>query len=395
MVLLDNEAANPELEGLQRSYAIELTYRYQWRKTLGLALPIRLGNMDVGAFTNPGFLSADLLLHYAPLGGGRTVSPYLRLGYGLVKETDRATYTQFPVSLGTDLRVRDNVTLSLRAEYRSTDVSQRNNVNFAFGYVYRFTGADSDGDRVPNGRDACPNVPGVSSAAGCPDGDGDGIRDREDQCPDAAGPATTGGCPDYDGDGVPDSRDQCPYEAGKKRLRGCPDIDNDGVPDDIDGCPNTPGSLYTGCPDTDGDGFDDPDDDCPTVAGTNRGCPELTPDLREALLTLGNEFRFSGRSPTLSPASLPLLDRLVTLLTDNPGFTLVVATHTDASGSPENNELLTEQRALAIRGYLISKGIASDRVKTQAYGATRPAADNGTGVGRELNNRVDFTLVPR
>ena len=395
MVLLDNESANEELADLQRSYGIELAYRYQPFKRLGLLLPLRIGNMDVGEFENKTFYSADLLLRLSPLGGGRAVSPYLAAGYGYNRETDRPAFGQIPLSAGVDLRLGDNVTMSVRGEYRQSEVDLRDNLNLSVGYVVRFTGADADGDRIPNSRDRCPNTPGSASAEGCPDADGDGVQDQNDNCPSEGGSPEAGGCPDTDSDGIPDREDQCPYEPGRKRLRGCPDIDNDGVPDDIDQCPNVPGSLYSGCPDSDGDGFEDQVDDCPDIAGSNRGCPEVTPELQERLDLASNQFRFNGRNPTLDPASYPILNDLAKLILDNPGFVLGVETHTDNSGGPVNNEYLTEQRALAIRGYLMSKGVSPELIRTAYYGATRPKADNGTAVGRELNNRVEFVLIPR
>src|SRR5207249_1800090 len=75
---------------------------------------------------------------------------------------------------------------------------------------------DSDGDGVPDNKDACPNTPlgAHVDAKGCPiDSDSDGVPDGIDQCPNTPAGATVDakGCPaDSDGDGVPDGIDQCP-----------------------------------------------------------------------------------------------------------------------------------------------------------------------------------------
>jgi hypothetical protein len=192
---------------------------------------------------------------------------------------------------------------------------------------------DSDGDGVPDGTDACPNVPGPGTPNGCPapptDTDGDGTPDSTDACPTTSGPPTNNGCPvtdtdgdgipdstdacpndpgpesnngcpvaepDTDGDGIPDSTDACPTEAGPESNNGCPvivppptDTDGDGIPDSTDACPNDPGpGTPDGCPapptDTDGDGIPDSTDACPNEPGpeSNNGCPVVEPPPRDS-----------------------------------------------------------------------------------------------------------------
>src|SRR5438105_2012434 len=107
---------------------------------------------------------------------------------------------------------------------------------------------DSDGDGVPDSKDACPGTPAgaVVDQRGCPlDADQDGVPDGLDKCPGtpAGAHVDATGCPtDADADGVPDGLDQCPNTlAGLKvDAQGCPlDSDADGVPDGIDQCPAT------------------------------------------------------------------------------------------------------------------------------------------------------------
>jgi hypothetical protein len=105
--------------------------------------------------------------------------------------------------------------------------------------------ADTDGDRVPNPDDACPNTPPGDpvDALGCStaDSDGDGILNDQDQCPatPACAPVNAVGCPtDNDGDGVPNGCDNC--------LNPQPqtDTDHDGKGDACDVCPATrPGDV--------------------------------------------------------------------------------------------------------------------------------------------------------
>lgn len=396
MLVINHEVEEDKLErDLQKSYAIELALRRQLRQELGLLVPIRIGNVDVGDFTNKQFSSVDFLARITPFGTEGAFNPYLQGGYAFRAESGSKPFPEIPFGAGVDLRLGRDMWLNLQVEYRKSNRENRDNVMAGVGYVLRFGQPDRDGDRIPDGKDKCPDVPGHSSASGCPDADRDGVTDKKDECPEAAGPESTNGCPDYDKDGLPDHKDQCPYEAGKKRLKGCPDIDNDGVPDDIDNCPNTPGSLYTGCPDTDKDGFEDHNDDCPTVAGPNRGCPEVTAEIKARLDKATNEITFARRSDKLTAKSLPILDEIANILKDQPSFKLTIYGHTDNTGTDENNEKLSELRALSCRGYLISKGIDGSRISTVGYGASRPRADNNTTVGRDLNRRVEFTLTPK
>ena len=165
---------------------------------------------------------------------------------------------------------------------------------------------DNDGDGIPNGQDACPDVPGEILLKGCPDADGDGITDDDDACPYKKGEARWLGCPDTDGDGIPDNKDKCPYLRGELLDEGCPpaDNDNDGIPNKTDRCPDKAGTIrYRGCPDTDGDGVPDPDDKCPHEKGDPNydGClpaskPTVTPSGSNAALDKIISNRKSGFS---------------------------------------------------------------------------------------------------
>jgi len=395
MLIIDHQIERGKLNrDVQKSYAIELGLRRQLKKEFGLLVPIRIGNVDVGEFTNKQFTSVDLIARITPFGTEEAIVPYVQGGYAFRAESGSKPFPEIPFGAGLDFRLGKEMWFNLQVEYRKSNRENRDNLMAGIGYVIRFGQLDRDGDRIPDGKDECPDVPGPSSASGCPDADRDGVTDKQDECPQASGPAATNGCPDYDKDGLPDDKDQCPYEAGKKRLKGCPDIDNDGVPDDIDNCPNTPGSLYTGCPDTDRDGFEDQNDDCPDVAGPNRGCPEVSAYIKARLEKATNEITFAPRSDRLTPSSLIVLNDIADILKAQPTYRLTIFGHTDDTGTEENNQKLSELRALSCRGYLISKAVGGYRISTFGYGGSRPRADNNTTVGRDLNRRVEFAITP-
>jgi outer membrane protein OmpA-like peptidoglycan-associated protein len=278
---------------------------------------------------------------------------------------------------------------------------------------------DSDGDGIPDKDDACPEVAGIPQFNGCPDTDGDGIPDKDDACPDKAGPAKWNGCPDSDGDGIPDHLDACPNEPGIPELQGCPDKDRDkdGVPDGIDECPDEKGfASLNGCPDKDGDEVPDYKDDCPDVPGLPQfnGCPDSDgdgiPDHLDACpdepgpadnngcpkkvpIDFANQILFETGKVAIVTSSYPLLDSLVSIMNSNPECYVTVDGHTDNVGNPNSNMILSQKRANAIKGYLLSKGIAEDKVVAKGYGDTKPVADNKIAEGRAKNRRTEINLV--
>lgn len=272
---------------------------------------------------------------------------------------------------------------------------------------------DTDNDSIPDYLDKCPNTPKdvKVTSDGCPfDTDQDGVPDYLDQCSntpkEALGYVDENGClKDDDMDGVPDYLDSCkntPLAAkGKVDKKGCLlDTDGDGVPDYLDQCPNTPKEAFghvdeKGCPvDSDGDGVFDYKDNCPKIPGsiTNNGCPEMTKEVRTLFQKAMQGIQFDTGKDRIKPTSYIILNQIVKVLIENPSYKVEVQGHTDNIGNPDANLKLSEKRALAVRSYLIEKGINADRITAKGYGDTVPVASNKTAAGRAKNRRVEFVV---
>ena len=260
---------------------------------------------------------------------------------------------------------------------------------------------DQDDDGVPDTEDACPTLPGSSTAHGCPDSDMDSVADKVDKCPEIAGLAKYKGCPipDRDQDGIPDAEDKCPDVAGVKQFGGCvfPDKDKDGVPDTQDKCPDVAGSdKYNGCPipDTDKDGVNDEEDKCPKTKGvaSNKGCPAINKEVIQKVESMTKSIHFKYKSVLLLPSSKRVLNHLVKILKDNPELNVLIEGHVSEDGNPENHDKLSYARAYSVKVYFESKGISPFRLKAVGLGATKPLAKGNSEKDLAKNRRVDMKL---
>ena len=73
-----------------------------------------------------------------------------------------------------------------------------------------------------------------------------------------------------------------------------------------------------------------------------------------------------------------------------PTLVVVVEGHTDSIGSDAYNMKLSQRRANTVRDYMVKKGISPSRIKTEAFGETKPIASNKTAEGRAQNRRVEI-----
>jgi len=245
------------------------------------------------------------------------------------------------------------------------------------------------------------------------DTDGDGVPDKMDKCPDTPEgiKVDSDGCPlDSDGDGVWDVFDKCPGtpKGAIVDKNGCPhDSDGDGVYDGIDECPDTPKGAEVdrkGCPiDSDGDGVYDGLDKCP---GTNRrtkvdetGCPVKVSDAVYEFINTGlfstTDIAFDVGKADLKPESEELLEKIGKVLSEWTEAEVEIGGHTDSSGSESFNKTLSEDRAKAVREYLLKNfpKLNPKFLKSAGYGESQPTASNDTEEGKKENRRVEFRIL--
>jgi len=101
---------------------------------------------------------------------------------------------------------------------------------------------------------------------------------------------------------------------------------------------------------------------------------------------------FASGSYKLLPASNKGLNDVVKILQDNPALKLSIDGHTDSTGTPEKNQTLSENRANAVKNYLVSKGVDQSRLTATGHGQDEPVANNKTATGRKKNRRVEMKL---
>ena len=116
---------------------------------------------------------------------------------------------------------------------------------------------------------------------------------------------------------------------------------------------------------------------------------------RGMVITLSGSVLFaSAKSELLPAAQVKLNDVANALIKEDPLSKIVVEGHTDSQGAAAYNQDLSQRRAQSVRDYLVSRGIAADRVTSQGFGPSRSIAENNTAEGRANNRRVEIVVQP-
>ena len=301
------------------------------------------------------------------------------------------------------------------------------------GIMFHPKPKDNDGDGIYDAQDQCPSeaedIDQFEDQDGCPDldNDYDGLNDLFDQCPNQAEDKNDfeddDGCPDakrdLDGDGIYDPSDRCPQQAEDRDnfadQDGCPDEDNDldQIPDNKDRCPNQAEDYdgvkdQDGCPDpdNDGDGIPDYKDRCPLTPedldgdADDDGCPEQG---SKAITDVGAKLKIKGTvyfdlgKAVIKSESYQLLLAIALFVNERPFLTKIeVQGHTDRQGSRAYNIKLSQQRALAVKNFLVREGsVDAQRLQSKGYGFDQPLVEGQNKIAQAKNRRVEFVVIER
>ncbi|KNH43783.1 OmpA family protein [Pseudomonas lini] len=156
------------------------------------------------------------------------------------------------------------------------------------------------------------------------------------------------------------------------------DEDDDGVFDRRDRCPDTPADTpveHHGCP-------------LPQYPASVK--PVETPVSE--VITLNGNVLFAYNQSDLMPEARSELDSLMAKLQGADVVSVKVIGHTDSQGSDAYNQKLSERRASSVAAYLLSQGLAPDKLTSEGRGESQPVADNDTEEGRAQNRRVELHI---
>jgi outer membrane protein OmpA-like peptidoglycan-associated protein len=117
-----------------------------------------------------------------------------------------------------------------------------------------------------------------------------------------------------------------------------------------------------------------------------------TRDTARGLIANMSDVLFKTGSFELLPGARERLAKVSGIVIAHPGLHLEVEGHTDSVGSDDYNQKLSENRAQAVRDYLVQQGIADNSIVFRGLGKTQPVATNDTPDGRQQNRRVELVL---
>lgn len=136
----------------------------------------------------------------------------------------------------------------------------------------------------------------------------------------------------------------------------------------------------------------------PLQAAIHSYQPPPPPQQKPAakIIRLDSMSLFDSGKADLKPGSTKMLINSLVGIKAKPGWLIVVSGHTDNTGTPPRNQLLSLKRAEAVRNWMRDTGdVPESCFAVQGYGDSRPIATNDTPAGRALNRRVEITLIPQ
>lgn len=120
--------------------------------------------------------------------------------------------------------------------------------------------------------------------------------------------------------------------------------------------------------------------------------PEKKKLVVGSVITL-NSLIFEAAKSKIEPESYTQLDKVVEMMNENPKMVIQLEGHTDFQGTEKELMKLSQERVDAVKAYLVKNGIAKSRVKTAAYGGTKPLSRENTPDAHRLNRRVELRIL--
>ena len=120
----------------------------------------------------------------------------------------------------------------------------------------------------------------------------------------------------------------------------------------------------------------------------------VTRDGENIILNMPSNITFEVNKSDVKPNFAEVLHSVSLVLKEYKSTMIEVAGHTDSTGSESYNQMLSQQRAHSVTGVLTREGVEPVRIDTVGYGESRPVASNANPSGRQLNRRVELTLLP-
>lgn len=106
-----------------------------------------------------------------------------------------------------------------------------------------------------------------------------------------------------------------------------------------------------------------------------------------------NNVQFDFNSSVLKTESYPILDKAALNMKMDPSVKFNLSGYASIEGTEEHNMQLSEDRANSVKQYLVNSGVSGDNLTAKGFGTANPVGDNNTEAGKELNRRVEISLV--
>ena len=120
---------------------------------------------------------------------------------------------------------------------------------------------------------------------------------------------------------------------------------------------------------------------------------DLTLQYEPAKTYVLKDLLFDTGKSTIQTNSYKVVDDLAALLLNRKTMVIEVSGHTDNTGNPADNLILSQNRANSVRNYLIKKGVEANRITAVGFGETKPVANNDTQQGRQMNRRTEVKII--